>query len=84
MKALLLASTLGLTLLTNTAIAATSVEDNSVWRNDATSTVSAEMTKTSDWERTEFAPADSLETENEVSSIFRKVRMANIFRKVRM
>lgn len=76
MKILLLASTLGLTLLANTAVAAVSSEENSVWRNASASTVVTAETNvnSNDWKRTEFNLVEKSEKESQAPQGWRKIR----------
>jgi len=75
MKALLLVSTLGLTLLANTAIAAASSEDSSAWRNaEASTVVTVEQETTNDWKNTEFSPVEKAEDHSKTSQNYRRIK----------
>jgi len=77
MKALLLTSALGLTLLANTAVAAVSAEDSSVWRRteaNPVENVEKNVKKTSEWKQTQFSPIDSANKDVKKSKIWRKIR----------
>lgn len=77
MKALLLTSALGLTLLANTAVAAVSAEDSSVWRRveaNPVEHVEKDTKKPNDWKQTQFSPVDSLNKNTKKSQIWRTIR----------
>lgn len=76
MKILLLASTLGLTLLANTAVAAVSSEESSVWRNASASTVVTAETNvdSNDWKRTEFNPVENAKKDAQAPQGWRAIR----------
>lgn len=75
MKALVLASTLGLTLLANTAIAAVDSQDHSVWRNTEVKIVKVaeQDVKNNNWHPTQFSTVTSAKKEATASKIWRRI-----------
>jgi len=75
MKTLVLASSLGLTLLANTAFAATNSQDYSVWRNIDVQMVKIveQDVKDNNWHPTQFNTVESAKEGTLTSKIWRKI-----------
>jgi len=75
MKALVLISTLGLTLLANTAVAAVDSQDHSVWRNIEMPTAKVvEQDNNQKWSPTQFSTIKDVNTGAKESKIWRRIR----------
>lgn len=78
MKVLTLAATLGLTLLANTAVAAVTAQDSSVWRQaqpaaETAETAQADTEKSNEWRQTQFSPVEATNKE-EKAAIWRTIK----------
>lgn len=76
MKALVLASTLGLSLVAGSAMAATSMDSTAVFRTDAVKveTADKDVKKSNDWRRTEFNPVETAKKDAQTSKIWREIK----------
>lgn len=74
MKALILASTLGLAFLANTAVAAVDSQEHSVWRNTEVKSVKAIEKNDKKWTPTQFSTVKGVDSSAKESKIWRKIR----------
>ena len=77
MKALVLASTLGLSLFAGSAMAAVSADSSAVFRTEGNKVESAEkdVKKSNDWRRTQFNPVESAKKDTKSAQIWRNIRV---------
>lgn len=77
MKALVLASTLGLSLFAGSAMAAVSADSSAVFRTEGSKveSVDKDVKKSNDWRRTQFNPVETAKKDTKSAQIWRKVRV---------